>query len=324
MTDCVTVVVTCYNHEQYIEECLRSVFSQTHQDIALIVINDGSTDTSAAVIEQVLTDCPFQSVQFIDKENEGVCVTRNMGLELLKDDFILFLDSDNFLEPNYIETMLVAIINENADIVYCDLIDTETGEVISKAEPYTIKTHLHHNFIDNCSLIRKKAIGSERYDLALNRKKLEDYDFFLNLIINHGAKPVPVKGTVLNYRLLENSVSDRKNHKKQIDAYTYVMLKYSAQYPDEVKASMDDQYFYLLDQTQHVEEQLFSRFLEVQTQIQIVNEQNQVILDLKQRVQDLEQHVADQDQLIRAYQERKGVKWGDLFAKLVHRETKRR
>ena len=78
MTDCVTVVVTCYNHEQYIEECLRSVFSQTHQDIALIVINDGSTDASAAVIEQVLTDCPFQSVQFIDKENEGVCVTRNM------------------------------------------------------------------------------------------------------------------------------------------------------------------------------------------------------------------------------------------------------
>ena len=55
MTDCVTVVVTCYNHEQYIEECLRSVFSQTHQDIALIVINDGSTDASTAVIEQVLT-----------------------------------------------------------------------------------------------------------------------------------------------------------------------------------------------------------------------------------------------------------------------------
>lgn len=324
MADLVTVVVTCYNHEQYIEQCLRSIFSQTHQNIALIVINDGSTDGSAAVIEQVLTDCPFQSVQFIDKANEGLCATRNVGLELVKGDFVLFVDSDNYLESNYLEKLLIPMFEEGADIVYCDLYNPETGQIILEAIPYDIKTHFDHNFIDSCSLMRLSIVGSEKYDMALNRKKYEDYDFFLNLIVNHGAKPVPANGTFLNYRVLENSVSDRTNHKKQIDAYTYVMFKYIGKYPEEVKASIVTQYYYLLDQMQHIEKQLFNRFSELQAHIQTVREQNQVILDLKQRVQDLEQHVTERDQVIKAYQERKSVKWADFCAKLVHRGTKRR
>ena len=324
MADCVTVIVTCYNHEQYIEQCLRSIFSQTHQNIALIVINDGSTDHSATVIEQVLIDCPFQSVQFINKENEGLCATRNVGLDLVNGDFILFVDSDNYLEPNYLEMMLKPMLEESADIVYCDLVDPETGKVILKVPPYNIKTHLDHNFIDSCSLMRRSVVGSEKYDLALNRKKYEDYDFFLNLIVNHGAKAVPAKGTFLNYRVLENSVSDRTNHKKQIDAYTYVMLKYVAQYPDEVRASMNTQYFYLLDQIKHAEDQLFERFSELQAHIKVVTEQNQVILDLKQDVRNLKESVADQEQVIRQYQERKAIKLADFFVKLFYRRNKRR
>ena len=243
---------------------------------------------------------------------------------MVNGDFILFVDSDNYLEPNYLEMMLKPMLEESADIVYCDLVDPETGKVILKVPPYNIKTHLDHNFIDSCSLMRRSVVGSEKYDLALNRKKYEDYDFFLNLIVNHGAKAVPAKGTFLNYRVLENSVSDRTNHKKQIDAYTYVMLKYVAQYPDEVRASMNTQYFYLLDQIKHAEDQLFERFSELQAHIKVVTEQNQVILDLKQDVSNLKESVAGQEQVIRQYQERKAIKLADFFVKLFYRRNKRR
>ncbi|MDR1568768.1 MAG: glycosyltransferase family 2 protein, partial [Streptococcaceae bacterium] len=237
MTNKISVIVTCYNHGQYIEQCLRSIFSQTYQTIDLLVINDGSNDNSDAVITSVLQDSPFEQTDYIIQENSGICVTRNRGLDWLSDDsgFVLFVDSDNYLDGDYIERLLAVATREAADIVYANLVDVETGTIVTKARAYDFEAHLKGNFIDNCSLIRIAKIGNARYDLALNRKKLVDYDFFLNLIINNDAKPYPAADVNLNYRVLENSISDRSGDvSRYFDAYVYMMLKYAGVIPDAV------------------------------------------------------------------------------------------
>ena len=86
MNNLISVVVTCYNHEKYIEQCLRSVFNQTYTNIELIVLDDGSTDSSTQIIQEVLKDSPFET-KFETHENLGVVNNRNLGLELIRGSY---------------------------------------------------------------------------------------------------------------------------------------------------------------------------------------------------------------------------------------------
>ena len=106
----VSVIVTCFNHEDYIEECLRSIFSQTYSNIELFVFNDGSTDNSGKIIEQVLTESPFFETKYIYDENRGVVAVRNEGLGQFTGDYVLFVDSDNFLNNDHINSFTVRTI----------------------------------------------------------------------------------------------------------------------------------------------------------------------------------------------------------------------
>ena len=117
MTNLISVVVTCYNHENYIEQCLRSIFNQTYRNIELIVLDDGSTDNSSEIIQEVLQESPFVTT-FESHENIGVVRTRNKGLNLLNGDYFLFVDSDDFLDETYVEELYECAINHQADIVY--------------------------------------------------------------------------------------------------------------------------------------------------------------------------------------------------------------
>jgi len=202
MTKLISVVVTCYNHENYIEQCIRSIFHQTYRNIELIVLDDGSTDNSKEIIQEVLKDSPFVT-NFESHENVGVVKNRNMGLSLINGDYLLFVDSDNYLDVDYIEQLYSKLIETNADIAYCDLFNPEKEEFYLKSHEFDLTDFLNASFIDNCSLIRRDILGYARYDEKLNRKKLEDYDFLLNLIINNGAKAVYQPKTKLNYRVFE-------------------------------------------------------------------------------------------------------------------------
>ena len=229
MSPCVNVIVTCYNHEKYIEQCLRSIFSQTYSNLTVLVIDDGSTDNSVNVIERVLKDTTVADTEFRQQENNGVSLSRNWGINWSlahSGEFVLFVDSDNYLDNHYIEMLMKTALSKDADIIYGNLIDTKTGETVVEPREYSFSDHLSQNFIDNCSLIRKSKIGDTRYDVALNRKHLEDYDFILSLVINHGARPVYASKANLNYRVLVNSVSKHGDMSYYYDTYLYIMKKY--------------------------------------------------------------------------------------------------
>lgn len=228
MSSLVSVVVTVYNHEKYIEQCLNSVFQQTYKNIELIVINDGSTDKSEEIIEHTLLSSPFTH-KYIHQENKGLVAARNSAFQFIKGEFVLFVDSDNFLDAEYIEVLITKLNVTGGDIAYCDLYDPEQQTIFMKSHEYSLETILLSNYIDSCSLVRTKVIGDTRYDTALNREKLEDYDFFLQLIINQGANPIYCPETKLNYRVLDDSISRKGNNAKEAyyyEVYLYILKKF--------------------------------------------------------------------------------------------------
>lgn len=234
MTNLISVVVTCYNHENYIEQCLRSIFNQTYRNIELIVLDDGSTDYSPEIIQEVLKESPFVTT-FESHGNIGVVRTRNKGLNLLNGDYFLFVDSDDFLDETYVQELYECAINHQADIVYCDLFNFEKNEVYLKAQEFELHSLLVSNYISNCSLISKAILKGTYYDEKLSGKKLEDYDFFLNLIINNGAKAVYQPNTKLNYRVFEkDSISKRNSVRYHYEIYLEVLEKYLDKLPHEI------------------------------------------------------------------------------------------
>ncbi len=197
-----------------------------------MIFNDGSTDKSDEIIRGLLKDSPFKTQYFFSK-NQGIANVRNLALTKISGEFLLFVDSDNFLDKDYVEILYRGLNKSNADIAYARLWDfVNETDVLAGDLEYTFEKELEGNRIDNCSLIRTSKLGQAGFDREL--KKLIDYDFILNLIINEKAKPIYIQETKLNYRVLENSISDHGNWDKYYKAYFSILDKYIQKIPIDV------------------------------------------------------------------------------------------
>lgn len=117
MKPLVSIIVPVYNREEVLERCLCSLKSQTYDNIEFLIINDGSTDHSAQILNKYATlDSRFH---VIHKENEGVSATRNLGIQLATGEYIQFVDSDDWLSSHATQS-LVDAIQHNCDMAICD------------------------------------------------------------------------------------------------------------------------------------------------------------------------------------------------------------
>src|SRR3712207_5703987 len=98
----VFVLVPSYNHAPFIEKCLRSIIEQTAEPRKLLVIDDGSTDGSAEIIQRVLHDCRFEC-ELIVRENRGLCRTLNEGLARSDGKYFAYLGSDDYWLPDFLK-----------------------------------------------------------------------------------------------------------------------------------------------------------------------------------------------------------------------------
>lgn len=125
----VSIVVPVFNAEQYLEHCLESLSSQTLDEIEILVIDDGSTDKSVAIISQYSQR--DSRIQLICKPNSGVSDTRNVGLTEAKGQFIGFVDADDWVDPSTYEVMYQQAMTLKVDIVRCGLtMNREDGSLI--------------------------------------------------------------------------------------------------------------------------------------------------------------------------------------------------
>ena len=114
MDDKITVIVPVYNVENYLRKCLDSIMGQTYKNIEIIVVNDGSTDASGQICQEY-TQIDNRIV-YIEKENAGLSAARNTGLNNMSGDYVTFVDSDDWIEQDYIETLYKKIVEYQADI----------------------------------------------------------------------------------------------------------------------------------------------------------------------------------------------------------------
>lgn len=109
----VSVIIPAYNAQTYIEKCIASVTAQTYRDIEILVINDGSTDQTGAIVQRLASADP--RIRYIATENRGVSAARNCGLEHAAGRYILFLDADDMLCEDAVASMLEKLQNTNSD-----------------------------------------------------------------------------------------------------------------------------------------------------------------------------------------------------------------
>lgn len=116
----VSIIVPVYNVEKYLEKCLASLAVQTLDSIEIIVVNDGSPDNSQEIIDRFKLKYPNRIFSYT-KPNGGLSDARNFGLEKARGQYIGFIDSDDWIEPNMFEILYKKAISENSDLVLCDL-----------------------------------------------------------------------------------------------------------------------------------------------------------------------------------------------------------
>lgn len=110
----VSVIIPVYNVEKFLQRCLDSVVSQTLSDIEIICVDDGSTDNSASVLADFAKK--DQRIKVINQKNQGVSVARNNGIKQANGEYIGFVDSDDYIEPDFYEKLYQEAKKENADV----------------------------------------------------------------------------------------------------------------------------------------------------------------------------------------------------------------
>ncbi|MCI9663882.1 MAG: glycosyltransferase family 2 protein [Lachnospiraceae bacterium] len=114
----ISVIIPVYNVEKYLEKCLDTVLSQTYTNIEVILVNDGSSDGSGAIIDSYA--CKDERVRVIHlPENKGVSYARNRGIDILKGEYTIFVDADDYVEPDFLEKLYVNLKENQADISIC-------------------------------------------------------------------------------------------------------------------------------------------------------------------------------------------------------------
>ncbi|XME03216.1 glycosyltransferase family 2 protein [Lachnospiraceae bacterium C1.1] len=115
MSDLVSVIIPVYNAEKYLTKCLNSIIGQTYENIEIILINDGSTDSTGEICSRFAAK--DSRIRYIEQENAGQSITRNRGIGLSKGRYIYFMDSDDHLDDGYIEFAVKSLKDEKADMM---------------------------------------------------------------------------------------------------------------------------------------------------------------------------------------------------------------
>jgi glycosyltransferase involved in cell wall biosynthesis len=186
-TPLVTVIIPNYNNETYLPECLESVIKQSYKNMEIIVIDDGSTDRSAEILQKY-----WSEIKLIKSSHSGASVARNIGIEQSRGQFIAFMDSDDIWISEKIEKQMSKILNNCADLVYCGYQEIGLASRIVlpnshfKGDCYEFfKNYPGVSFLACGGVLIRKSILSKSGLFDKNFKgAAEDWDFLRRICMN--------------------------------------------------------------------------------------------------------------------------------------------
>ncbi|MDN3205868.1 glycosyltransferase family 2 protein [Algoriphagus sediminis] len=204
MNPSVSVIIPVYNGQKYLEETIHSAFSSDFKPLEVIVVNDGSTDNSLQVAMKLLAKYP--NLEIVDQENGGVTSARNTGIKKASGKYILPLDGDDLIEPNYIsEAVKVLEEQPQVKVVYCQADKfNENGTKPWNLKPFSINALARDNMIFVSALFRRKdweEVGGFSEDMTMGR---EDWEFWIKMLKN-GGEVIRLPFVGFHYRLTPES-----------------------------------------------------------------------------------------------------------------------
>lgn len=223
----ISVIMPVYNVASYIERGIKSVLNQTYTDFELIIVDDGSTDTSSMICDQMASE--DRRIRVFHKENGGVSSARQFGLEKAIGEYIIHVDPDDWIEPKMLELLLKQIIREKADMVICDYIEEDLMGISSYRSQ---KQDIRDNNDLIIALFEGKILGC-CWNKLVKRKRFLEYSISFpklvwceDLFVCVSLLKKPIKVTFLNkglYHYIRNDKSLTKTENENAGIYALMI-----------------------------------------------------------------------------------------------------
>ena len=195
----ISVIVPVYNAEKYLAECINSLLGQSFQDIEIILVNDGSLDRSGIICEQYSQK--DGRVHCISQVNSGVSVARNAALDVAKGEYIVFVDADDVVAPDFLQTLLSLSVNGDFAICGYTRNQAQLGEKEISRKHYDVNTYIIQIFRESLihpnicmMLFRNNIIQRNRLRFTPGCVRNEDTEFYIKYMIHEKCI------TVSNYK----------------------------------------------------------------------------------------------------------------------------
>lgn len=190
--DLISIIIPIYNVEKYLDKCIQTIINQTYKNLEIILVDDGSNDKSLFICDKYSKK--DNRITLIHKNNEGVSIARNVGVKQSSGKYIVFIDPDDYVSNDHIETLYNCIEVNNVDLVISNAIDvTEDGKIVNIKENKDFKMSKEQcirellseaNFSHVCwgNIYKRKLVENNEFDCRY--RIAEDLDFLYRYISN--------------------------------------------------------------------------------------------------------------------------------------------
>ncbi len=223
----VSVIIPAYNAEQYVGFCLDTVIAQTHKNLEIIVVDDGSTDNTGKICDEYANK--DSRIKVIHQENKGVSAARNIGLDNIKGEYLILVDADDFIEPQTIELLLFDCTEYNSEIIIYDSIDVSEMKFIDHVITNNVRTYSSTFLLQNLELLSNHESACtqffhksifEKLRFPLNKRYEDSYIAYQTIELSNTVSFTDAK--LYYYYLSENSFMRSSFSAKNYDIiYSY-------------------------------------------------------------------------------------------------------
>ena len=222
MKDGISVIVPCYNVENYIEKCVESILNQTYKNLEIILVDDCSTDNTLKLLKKFSKK--YDNVSYLTNEkNSGAGYSRNNALKYAKYDLISFIDSDDYVESNFYESMIKQMKREKSDVVVCDIfVKYDSVDGTNTRSQACLNPKSKYSFIDN-------GLAASPCNKIFKKKDLLKYPFPEGIMNEDIATVIPIlvkskkisynTNTYYNYIQRTSSVQNSRLSEKRLDIF---------------------------------------------------------------------------------------------------------
>ena len=180
----ISIIVPVYNVEEYLKQCLDSILEQTFSNYEVILVNDGSTDSSGLICQEYAEK--DVRIRYFEKENGGISDARNYGIEQVKGEYLTFVDSDDFLDASHLNVLYNALVDNDVDISIVNYANYQTSTAtfyLHTFGEYYEKTYTSEELIDDLSFLERNDLSFSTLWGSLYKKNVFSFLRFLKGVI---------------------------------------------------------------------------------------------------------------------------------------------